>query len=87
VGIAHGFADLADQVEAVTRAEALAPLREVVIQALRARQVVEDQGRAALVLGIAPGSQDAGMVDAVEDGVLALGGLDDGWCSSGNRAC
>jgi len=78
MGVAQGLGDLTDEIEPATRAKTLPALREVVIQALGAREIVVDQGRAALMLGVAPGAQDPGVADAFQDGVLALGGLADG---------
>ena len=78
VGIAHGLGNPPDEVQPAAGAEPLAALAQIVVQALGLRGVVVDQGRTALVLGVALRTQDAGVADAVEDGVLALGGLDDG---------
>ncbi len=85
VGVAQRVGDLANELEPGLVGQRGAVSRQVGVQAQIGGAVVEENGRATLVVAELPGLGDAAMADALEDLVLAPG------CSfdrvSGLRGC
>jgi hypothetical protein len=70
VGEADDFSGLPEQVDTDIGSEAVAPLGQEMVESQGVRVVLEEDGGANLVLGVAQGPQDVGMLqfpDAIGD--------------------
>ena len=78
VGAAEALGEEADQVEPLGQSEGVGVLGQPVVQPGGLGVVGEDHGRAGLGGDEVAGPVDGGVVDALEEGDLALGGGDEG---------
>jgi hypothetical protein len=70
VGVADRFSDLTKQVETGVDVEAARPLCQIVVEALGAGSVLEDESRTERMLGVRLGLEDPLVLDTSQDLVL-----------------